>query len=169
MKKISRRAGLLMTGAAATVALASASLALAGAAGASPISPAGGGYSFQTLNNHRDVTFNQLLGIDNAGLIAGYLGSGIAMPPNKGYVLAPQYHQSDYVNENFPGSAQPQVTGLNNIGNTVGFWVNGSGANFGFYTSGTHFHEVNFPNVPNASPQVDQLLGINDKGVAVGF
>jgi uncharacterized membrane protein len=61
------------------------------------------------------------------------------------------------------------VTGLNNTGNTVGFWANAAGANFGFYTSGVHFHEVNFPDVPNSSPQMDQLLGINNKGIAVGF
>ena len=42
-------------------------------------------------------------------------------------------------------------------------------ANFGFYTVGTRFHTVNFPTGDNASPQVDQLLGVNDSDVAVGF
>jgi hypothetical protein len=145
-------------------------LALAAPAGASTVKPAAAvHYSFTTLDNHKDLTFNQLLGINNEGLISGYFGSGLTGHPNKGYLLTKPYHQNDYTNENFPGSAQTQVTGLNNVGNTVGFWANKAGANFGFYTSGTHFHEVNFPSVSNSSPQMDQLLGINDKGIAVGF
>jgi hypothetical protein len=169
-RRITRRAGLRLGGTVGAAALAAtAALTLAGPAGAS-VSAAAIHYNFQTLDNHRDVTFNQLLGIDNAGLIAGYFGSG-ADPrhPNKGYLLQPGYKQRDYINENFPHSVQTQVTGLNNIGDTVGFWANAAGANFGFYTAGSHFHEVNFPGVPNSKPQMDQLLGINDHGIAVGF
>jgi len=33
-------------------------------------------YSFQTLDNPGDPTFNQLLGINNDGLIAGFFGNG---------------------------------------------------------------------------------------------
>src|SRR5215472_5953941 len=33
-----------------------------------------GGYAIVTLNDARDVTFNQLLGITNRGIIAGYFG-----------------------------------------------------------------------------------------------
>jgi hypothetical protein len=67
-----------------------------------------------------DNTFNQLLGVNDEGLIAGYFGSGAAGHPNKGYLLAPR--AGAYINENFPHSAQTQVTGLNNTGVTVGFW-----------------------------------------------
>jgi hypothetical protein len=173
MKKTSRRARLYVSGAAAAAAVAgaSAALALAAPAGASAMRPAAShSYSFQTLDNHRDTTFNQLLGINQAGEIAGYFGSGMsAAHPNKGYLLQPPYMQSDYINENVPHSVQTQVTGLNGVGNTVGFWVNGAGANLGFYTSGTHFYSVVSPNVPNANPPVDQLLGINNAGLAVGF
>jgi hypothetical protein len=169
-RKVSRRTGLRVCGGAAAVALAAtAALSLAGSADAS-VSPAvDHGYTFRTLDNHKDVTFNQLLGINKAGLISGYFGSGATGHPNKGYLLQPGYSQSDYINENFPHSAQTQVTGLNDIGNTVGFWANSAGANFGFYTAGTHFYNVNFPKVPNSKPQMDQLLGINDHGIAVGF
>ena len=62
------------------------------------------------------------------------------------------------------------MTGLNDLGNTVGFWANKAGADFGFYTSRNGaFHEVNFLTGTNSSPQMDQLLGINDHGMAVGF
>ena len=49
-------------------------------------------------------------------VIAGYFGSGAAGHPNKGYLLNPPYGQGNYVNENFPGSAQTQVTGLERQG-----------------------------------------------------
>ena len=150
--------------------LATGALALATAASASTGGP---GYSFVTLDNANDPTFNQLLGINDEGTIAGYFGSGMAGHPNKGYVLLPPYGQHPYVNENFPGSVQTQVTGLNNRGVTVGFWSNtnmGSGdANFGWISIGGQFRQADFPTGDDASPVVDQLLGVNDSDVAVGF
>jgi hypothetical protein len=128
-----------------------------------------GSYQVLTLNDNRDLTFNQLLGINNEGVIAGYFGSGAAGHPNKGYALRPPYAQSDFGNENFPGSAQTQVTGLNDRGVTVGFWANKAGANFGFYSANGRFFSANFPTGTPAKPAVDQLLGVNDLDIAVGF
>jgi hypothetical protein len=127
-------------------------------------------YGFRTLDNTTDLTFNQLLGINDNGLIAGYFGSGAQGHPNKGYLLG----QGSYTNENFPNSVQTQVTGLNDNGVTVGFWStqntkNMTNNNFGFYAADGQFHTVNFPTGDNASPQVDQLLGVNDHDIAVGF
>ena len=156
----------------AGLAIAASALAagvLAGPAMASSVPDGSGNYTFHTLNNNADPTFNQLLGLNDSGLIAGYFGSGQAGHPNKGYLLSQPYGQGNYHNENFPGSAQTQVTGLNNVGVSVGFWVDGNGNNFGFYLNGHHFHQVDFPTSNNANPQVDQLLGVNDNGVAVGF
>jgi hypothetical protein len=155
--------------AAASGALAlTAALTLAGPASAST------GYQFRTLNNDRDLTFNQLLGINNSGVIAGYFGSGAQGHPNKGYELFPGYGPGSYANENFPGSVQTQVTGLNDNGVTVGFWSTQNtksmtNNNFGFYAAGGRYYSVNFPTGDNASPQVDQLLGVNDHDIAVGF
>jgi hypothetical protein len=152
---------LMASGAIATTA----AFTLAGAANAST------GYQFQTLNNKADLTFNQLLGINNDGVIAGYFGSGAQGHPNKGYEL---WTPSTYRNENFPHSVQTQVTGLNDEGVTVGFWStmntsSMSNNNFGFYSVDGHYYNVNFPTGDNASPQVDQLLGVNDHYIAVGF
>jgi hypothetical protein len=133
------------------------------------------GYRFSILDNAHDVTFNQLLGINNSGVIAGYFGSGAADHPNKGYKLFLRNGRAHYTNENFPGSVQTQVTGLNDNGDTVGFWSSMNTAsmvndNFGFYElNGHQFHTVQFPTGDNASPPVDQLLGINDHDIAVGF
>jgi len=171
----------------ATVAaggLAAGAFALMSSASASPRSPAAMGgvmgihvvshrtaYSFRTVDNAADLTFNQLLGINNEGVIAGYLGSGAQGHPNMGYLLT----SGGYRSENFPGSVQTQVTGLNDNGVTVGFWsgmntASQSNDNFGFYAiNGQGFHSVNYPAADNASPPVNQLLGVNDHDVAAGF
>jgi hypothetical protein len=78
-----------------------------------------GDHTFRTVNNNRDNTFNQLLGINNSGKIAGYFGSGQKGHPNMGYVVSPQYGQGNFKNENFPGAAQTQVTGIDNNRDTV--------------------------------------------------
>jgi len=159
----------------AAVALATAASA-APTSAAAPATPAkAAGYSFTTLNSAKDLTFNQLLGVNNSGVIAGYYGSGAAGHPNKGYELFPRYGQGNYASENFPGSTQTQVTGLNDRGDTVGFWSSMNTAslannNFGFYKlNGGGFHTVKFPTGDNANPPVNQLLGINNHDVAVGF
>jgi probable HAF family extracellular repeat protein len=131
-------------------------------------------FQFTTLNNNADPTFNQLLGINNKGVIAGYFGSGTppTTHPNKGYTLAPPYGQGDYTNENFPGSQQTQVIGINDPGLTVGFWADANGDNFGFVDHKGTFTDVVDPNAPIPSPgtpSVTQLLGLNNHGEAAGF
>ena len=131
-------------------------------------------YGFRTLDNQADPTFNQLLGINNDGTIAGYFGSSAAGHPNKGYLLLPPHGHGSYRSENFPSSVQTQVTGLNNRGVTVGFWSSMNNAsmvndNSGFWALGGQFFNANFPTGASARPPVDQLLGVNDSDVAVGF
>jgi hypothetical protein len=181
MRFANRTAMRAAVAAAAAGTLAAGAFALMSSASASPRHPAAmmgvhaasghTAYSFRTVDNAADLTFNQLLGINNAGVIAGYFGSGAQGHPNMGYLLTP----AGYTSENFPGSVQTQVTGLNNNGVTVGFWsgmntANQSNDNFGFYAmNGQGFHSVSFPATNNASPPVNQLLGVNDHDVAVGF
>jgi hypothetical protein len=172
-QKIAGRVGRVV-GAIGVAAAASAGglLATAGAAHASPAPT----YSFTTLNNSNDPTFNQLLGINNYGVIAGYFGSGAAQHPNKGYYLLPGRTQLDYRIENFPGSTQTQVTGINDLGTQVGFYAPtdlgvGLDANFAWYSrnNGRTFHQVTIPNATLGTPAMTQLLGVNDHEVAVGF
>ena len=70
-------------GALAATALAGAGSALAAGQPATGIAPAvaatppaAGGYQFVEIGSHHDRTFNQLLGINDNGRIAGYYGSG---------------------------------------------------------------------------------------------
>lgn len=129
-------------------------------------------YAFRTVNDGADPTFNQLLGINNSGVIAGYFGSGAQGHPNKGYRVG--NGGGHFVNENFPGSAQTQVTAINGHDVTVGFWsamnnANQMNDNTGFYYRDGAFHRVAFPTGNNANPPVNQLLGVNDYDNAVGF
>ena len=125
-------------------------------------------FNFQTLNNPTDPTFNQLLGINNGGLIVGYFGVGSTPNPNKGYTLVPP---SSYTNENFTNSVQTQVVGVNNNASptTVGFWIDGAGNNHGFVDQNNTFTPVNDPNIPGTGLTVTQLLGVNNNNVAAGF
>jgi probable HAF family extracellular repeat protein len=190
--KFRPRAVSLLTGAViATAAIATAgcsaftgtnasgeSVALAGSTASSAAQIANGtagGFQVLTLNDQRDITFNQLLGINNEGEIAGYFGSGNAGHPNKGYAITAPYSQGNFINDNFPHSVQTQVTGLNDFGVTVGFFSTQNGAtpaadnNFGFWSQHGRFHKVDFPTRNNANPPVNQLLGVSDTGWAVGF
>src|SRR5579863_1802123 len=170
---------VLAAGALAVTTLAGAGSALAAGQPARAASPdvaataAAGGYQFVQLGSHSDRTFNQLLGINNNGRIAGYFGSGLIHHPNKGYTINAPYGQGDIRGENFPHSVQTQVTGLNDGGVQVGFFSTQNNAsnvnnNFGWYFNGS-FHKVVFPTGNNNKPVTDQLLGVNDHDVAVGF
>jgi hypothetical protein len=145
-------------------------------------------FKFQNVIDRNDPTFNQELGINDFGVIAGYFGSGAAGHPNKGYTFfrhGENFRQSDFVNENFPNSVQTQVTGINNRGGfflgltvTVGFWADANNAsmvnnNFGFVNIGGQngtFINVNNPNTGTINGiKTNQLLGVNDRNIAVGF
>jgi hypothetical protein len=154
---------------AVTLAAGGGALALAPAMAHAAITPHATTYTFTSLNDHADPTFNQLLGINSKDVIAGYFGSGATGSPNKGYLLNKPYGQSNYVNENFPGSAQTQVTGLNNLGDSAGFYVNNTGTNRGFVEWNGVYESFTNPATPKMAGSVNQLLGVSNKGVAVGF
>jgi hypothetical protein len=152
-----------------------AALAVAGPADAAK-------YQFSTIDNPTDATlqnptFNQLLGINNDRKITGYFGDG-AVVGNMGFFLTLKNNLPVFVEENVPGAAQTQVVGINNLHTgthipiTVGFWVDGDGTNYGFYRDikGAFYKIVN-PATPivQGVPQMNQLLGINDKLQAAGF
>jgi hypothetical protein len=132
-------------------------------------------YQFRTIDNDNDPTFNQLLGINQRGLIAGYFGSGAQGHPDQGYLLSAHHGQAHYVSENWPESTQTQVTGLNDRGTTVGFWSSANNANMAtndnraVVTDNGYFIDGDYPATTPAAPPVDQLLGVNDHNVAVGF
>jgi hypothetical protein len=126
-----------------------------------------GGYILQDIVNNGDPNFNQELAINNSGTIAGYFGDSVVVF-NNGYTVVSPFGQGNFAAENFPGSVQTQVTGINNLGNTVGFWVDSSGANHGFTDVGGIFTSVDNPG-STATPAFTQLLGVNDSDEIAGF
>ncbi len=128
-----------------------------------------GGYILQDIVNNGDPNFNQELAINNSGTIAGYFGDGTTVF-NNGYTVVAPFGQGNFTAENFPsaGETQTQVTGINNLGNTVGFWVDSSGANHGFTDIGGVFTSLDDPG-STATPVFTQFLGVNDSDEVAGF
>ncbi|MGA8098420.1 MAG: hypothetical protein WB810_07160 [Candidatus Cybelea sp.] len=91
-----------------------------------------GRYRFRTLDNPADPTYNDLTGINNAGVISGFYGGGGSGHPTKGYTLAPPYTRSSYTSENYPRSTQTQVIGIDSLGNIVGTFVDSRSRSWGF-------------------------------------
>ena len=121
-------------------------------------------FQFQTIDNPLDPTFNQLLGINDAGTISGYYGAGTVGHPNQGYTVAPPYHKDKFTPENVPGAVQTQVTCIDNLGNTGGFWVDSYGIIRGFI----EWNGV-FTNYAHGKSTNTQILGLNNAGTAVGL
>ena len=130
-------------------------------------------FTFTTLDNPGDPTFNQLLGINDSGTIVGYFGSGQAGHPNIGYEIAAPY--TAYTPNMQPGSVQTQATGINNAGLTSGFWSDtntGADANFAFFRTpvGKNFAYTSAVDpLVAGTPAVGQALGINNNNVVAGF
>ena len=114
-------------------------------------------YSFQTVN-YPDDTFTQLLGINNANVIAGYHGATV----NQDFTY--NVATKAFTNENFPKSVQTQVIAINNKGKTAGFYIDAKGITHGFFAKGGVFSAIDFPGQP-----FNQTLGANDFGETVGY
>ncbi len=119
------------------------------------------GYTFTNVVNPGDPAFNQELGINNSGVIAGYFGDGTVVP-NNGYTAT---LPSSFTAENFPGAVQTQVVAINSAGDTAGFYVDAMGNNHGFVKIGTTFTTIDDP----SGPTFNQLLGLNNLGTAAGY
>ncbi|HEX3496845.1 MAG TPA: hypothetical protein VHT02_06685 [Methylocella sp.] len=128
---------------------------------------------FFKLNNPGDLSFNQLLGINNQKIIAGYFGDGTVVV-NNGYVLVPNTH---YSVENFAGTppaghtiTQTQAIGINNseVPVIVGFWADQNGLQFGWDDIKGVFTTVLDPNATAGSGN-QNLLGVNESNKAAGF
>ena len=186
-----RKIGLRFLAAAVTAGAAAAGTSLAGgAAGATALAdvvhaaPAvtqaptatGGGpvsYGFKTLDDRADPTFNQLLGINGNGTIAGYFGSGAAGHPNQGYRLLPppgrQLPERELPRRRADPGHRAEQPGRDGRVLVVGEQRQHGQRQLRLLGAWRPVPHANFPRGTPASPPVDQLLGVNDSGVAVGF
>ena len=120
-------------------------------------------YHFQNIASTADPTFTQLLGVNDQTLIAGYDGSGAdAQHPNKGFTLT--LLPTTFTDENFPASSQTQVIGIDNAGDTGGFYVDAATTTHGFLRIGGVYSTVDFPGTA-----FNQILGLNNNGQAAGY
>ena len=129
-----------------------------------------------TLDNPGDRNFNQLLGINDAGVIVGYFGDGTVVA-NNGYVLVPKNH---YAVENFTHlpsgdkASQTQAIGINSrrFPDIVGFYTDSAtNVTHGFLDTNGVQSAIDDPagSAPNVTAPAQNLLGINDFGKAAGF
>lgn len=138
---------------AVTLAAGGGALVLAPSLAHASVAPHATSYTFTTLDDQADPTFNQLLGINSKDVISGYFGSGAPGHPNKGYLLD-RLTRSRITSTRTsrlhadPGhrAQQPRIVEWNGV--------------FASYTD---------PSSPKTAGSVNQLPGINGKGIAVGF
>ena len=152
--RIANRIGLRVAAAAvATGAIAAGGLAVAGSAGASTVaasSRAAGQLPFPDPGQRHGPDVQPAARHQQPRPDRRVLRFRRRGHPNKGYLLS-RVRPAQLRNENFPGSVQTQVTGLNDEGATVGFWSGMNNANlvndnFGFYAlDGHHFYNVRLP------------------------
>ena len=128
---------------------------LAFAMGASPVQAAS--YVVQPVVFPGDTAFTQLLGINNAGTIAGFHGAVTA----QGFTLT---LPNTFTGQNFPGSAMSMVTAINGAGSTAGIFQDTAGTTHGYtYIGGT------FKTVDQSGTVFNQALGINSANTTVGY
>ena len=120
-------------------------------------------YTFRTVVfGDPNVSFTQLLGINNSDVIAGYHN----FQQNQGFTLV---LPNSFSNENFPNSMMTQVIGINNNLTTDGFYVDNAGVTHGFFrTRDGRFTTVDYPGAAVA-PSFNQLLSQNDYYQAAGY
>jgi probable HAF family extracellular repeat protein len=127
--------------------------------------PTAGCHTFQLVASPHDPTFTQLLGINDHQVIAGYDGSGQTvngvLHPNKGFTLT---LPNTFTSENYPNSVQTQVIGINNRGDTGGFYIDQAGTTHGFLEREGTFTTVDLPGTT-----FNQVLGLNNRGQAAGY
>jgi hypothetical protein len=121
-------------------------------------------YTFESIN-YPDSS-DELLGINNDGYIVGY-----HYYPEKGFTLVPSATCPPTCNfkpENYPGSTQTIVGGINNDNKpnfeTAGSWTDKAGNYHGFMHNAGAWWDVDYPGTT-----YNVLYGLNDNDVAAGF
>lgn len=134
----------------------------------SGIRPAAG-YSFRTVDNPDDPSFNELLAINNLGKIGGYYGNGSKKNPSVGYVVR-KYGNAHYQTKRYPGADDTIVTAVNNQDDIAGYYISiASGGTFGFIETNAGIWTSYKEPHTRGSYNITELLGLSDAGLGVGF
>jgi hypothetical protein len=127
------------------------------------------GYTFQTVDNQVDPTFNEILGINDGAKLTGFYGSGSASDPSVGYIVVAPYGQNNFRKESYPGAVDTELTGLNDKRTFVGFFRDSQNNILGTVLVGGIWTNYKHPNGMPKGKSVTELLGVNSADIAVGF
>jgi hypothetical protein len=126
-------------------------------------------FKFVTMDDQTDPAFNEILGLNDGGKLAGFFGNGSASSPNQGYVVDPPYQQTNFKAYNYPNAMDSQVTGLNDKKTVVGFYRDAKNNVRGFVNVQGIWTNYRHPHGLGQGKSVTELLDVNNSDVAVGF
>jgi hypothetical protein len=132
-------------------------------------SPTPYAYKFVTVNDPASTRFTRVLGVDDLGQVVGYYGRGTQSDPSHGFSSLVPYTQFHTLN--FPLAVNTVATSISGTRIVAGYFVDNSQGHhtFGFIRNRaiwTYYKDFKTPKGPNS---VNELLGVNDEGIAVGF
>jgi hypothetical protein len=132
-------------------------------------SPTPYSYKFVTVDAPGSSTFTRVLGVDDLGQIVGYYGSGTPSDPSHGFSSLVPY--TKFKTLNFPLAVNTVATSISGTRIVAGYFEDNSPGHhtFGFIRNRaiwTYYKDFNTPKGPES---VNELLGVNDSGIAVGF
>jgi hypothetical protein len=142
------------------------------AAGMPLTSPTPFNFNYYTVDDPGGSgTFTRVLGIDALGEVAGTYGKGTKVDPSHGFTSLSPY--SDFRTLNYPSALDTVATSLNSSGNriTAGYFLDSTSSHttWAFLRVKGIFSQYKNPQTPHGSNTVNEFLGVNDPGVAVGF
>jgi hypothetical protein len=126
-------------------------------------------FSFKTLNDPASTTFNVVMGIDQLGQIVGYYGSGKTSNPSRGYSSLEPY--TKFHELNYPSAINTVPAGLSDTRIEAGYFLDSSkgGHTWGFMKVKGIWSQFKDPKTPKGPGSVNELLGVNDAAIAVGY
>lgn len=127
-------------------------------------------FKFVTVNNPNDPYYTLVTGVNQLGKIVGYSGHGTTGNPARGFAAEPPYDKFRGIN--YPGGLDTYPTSLTNTYIVGGYFVNtlfGSKQTWMFVDDHGLYTLYKDHKGPGGHQTVQELLGINDSDVAVGF
>src|SRR5271165_3073324 len=140
-----------------------------GSFGGSKPSPTPYKFSYSTLNDPASTTFNRAMGLDELAQVVGYYGSGTSSDPSRGYTSLVPYTKFHEIN--YPSAINTIPTSLNDVRTLAGYFLDASKGRhtWGFLKVNGIWSQFKDPKTPKGAGSVNELLGVNDSNIAVGF
>jgi hypothetical protein len=115
-----------------------------------------------TTVDFQGTPFNQLLGLNDNNQASGYFGNATG-GNDRGYIYA-EIGKGAFLQLKVNGGVTAQqMTGINNLQQVCGFYIDTAGKNHGFLLNGGTFQTLDFPGAT-----FTQALGLNNNGLVVG-